>query len=362
MSGISKTAWAARLLGAVVLSAATVPLLGVAPASAAETTTVLASTQGYFNASSVDKPDQSPQSIPNVSPVDGVDKDHLAVAAKGGTEDKVSALLFDLGLEPGSVVTKAMLTLTLGEGNGNLQLSAAAAKVRACAAGDTGFGGEDAVAMSVAPARLCKAFAAPGKDSVDKKGYVFDITGLASTWVDGPNDGLMLTAAEGADSTNFQVVFKPGFSHASLVVEYTPPVEETVAPFVPAPIDTGGTTSGGSFGGEFIPPPTDSFNSGGTLTAPEPAPAPAPVAPEAAAPVAAPAAVVPVSLETLRPTTAFWLAGLVFAGLLILLSLIMGDSSVATATTRPSRLTRALADRRSTSSLGRPAMGRPIAL
>lgn len=366
MSQNSRASRVGRLVGALVLSTITVPFLGVSTAAAAESTTVMAGAQGYFNAAGVDKPEQFPAPLPNpIDKVDGVEKDHLAVAARGGKEDKVSALMFDPGLEPGSLVTQALLTLPLGEGSGNLQLSAAAAKVRVCAAGETGFGGEDGSAIALAPARLCKVFSAPGKDSPDKKAYVFDITGLAATWVDGANDGLTLTAAEGADSTNFQVVFKPGFTDAKLLLEFTPPVKESVAPVAPVPsTDTGSTDFGGSFSGEVLPAPSDggNFGSVSTPTLPEPEPAPAAVAPEAAPQAAEPGSAVPVSLETLRPTTAFWLGGLLLAALLALLSLILGDSTVASATARPSRLSRALADRRRGTALGRPALGRPIAL
>jgi len=366
MGESSKAAWAGRLIGALVLSTAMVPFLGVSPAMAAESTTVLAGSQGYFNAAGVDKPEQFPATFPNpINSVDGVEKDHLAVAAKGGKEDKVSALMFDPGLASGSLITKALLTLTKAENSvGNQQLSAAAAKVRSCAAGDTGFGGEDGSAIALAPERLCKVFSAPGKDSPDMKAYVFDITGLAATWVDGANDGLTLTAAEGADSTNFQVVFLPSFKGATLAIEFTAPLDEVVDTF--EPVDTPDTSSsdlGGSFSGEVLPPPTDSgtFGSVSTPTLPEPAPGPTAAAPQAAAPETSQAAG-PVRLESLRPTTAFWLGGLLLVAVLALLSLVLGDSTVRSSNAAPSRLSRALADRRSGTSLGRPALGRPIAL
>lgn len=355
-----------RLIGAVALATATVPFLGVSPAYA-ESTTLPASAQGYFNASGIAKPDQSPAAPPNpIASVDGVEKDHLAVAAKAGTEDKVSALLFDLGaLDVGSLVSKATLTLPLAEGGGNLQSNGAPEKVRACMAGDAGFGGEDGAALSLAPERLCDAFSAPGKFSADKKSYVFELTALAQIWVDKANDGLTLTAAKGAATTPFQVVFKPG-KDAKLEIQYTAAPADVIdtAP----PVDTSGssgTTSpdlGGFSGGVAPAPPVDGgFGSVESPVVPE-APAPAAnVAPQAAAPVTAPvAAAGPVDLEKLQPTTAFWLGALLLAAVLALLSLIMGDAAVPSATSRPSRLSKALADRQrgAGTSLARPTFAR----
>jgi hypothetical protein len=345
----------------MALATATVPFLGVTPASAAESTTLPASAQGYFNASAVDKPEPAPAAPPNVvTAADGVEEGNLAVAAKGGSEDKVSALLFDLStLEPGTLVTKAVLTLPLAEGGQNVNASAAPEKVRACGAGDSGFGGEDGTAIALAPERLCAAFAAPAKASADAKSYVFDITKLAATWVDGNNDGLTLTAADGAATTNFQVVFQPG-DKAKLALEYTapaasaPPITTPTAPVTP---DLGTGFSGGvapappvdgGFGSVAAPP---------VVEAPAPAPGVAPAAPVVAQPVAA---VQPFALATsARPTNQFWLGALVLAAALVLLSLIMGDTRVAQASKRPSRLSRALAERQRGTSLARPTLGRP---
>jgi len=358
------------MIGAVALATAAVPFLGVTPAYA-ESSTVTPGSQGYFNAAGVDKPDAFPASLPNpINSVDGVDKDHLAVAARNGQEDKVSALMFDLStLGFGSIVTKAELTLPLGVGTTNLQSAGAPEKVRVCAAGETGFGGEDGAAIALAPERLCKVFASPaGKFSADKKAYVYDITKLAAVWVDGANDGLTLTAAEGALTTPFQVVFQPG-PKVSLAVEYTPGAPlpgELTAP--PADSDSGVSSSpdlGGFSGGTDAGPPSDSGF--GAVAAPVVPEAPAPVAgvaPQAAAPQTAPAAAAgPIDLETLQPTTAFWLGGLLLAGLLALLSLIMGDSSTSSAATkRPSRLANALSDRQRGTSAARPSFGRPATI
>ena len=357
-----------RMLGAVALATAAVPFLAVSPAYA-DASVVTPGSQGYFNAAGIDKPEQSPAAPPNpINSVDGVDKDHLAVAARNGQEDKVSALMFDLStLGTGAVVTKAELTLPLGEGSTNLQSGGLPEKVRVCAAGDTGFGGEDGAAIALAPARLCKVYSSPaGKFSADKKAYVYDITALAAGWVDGANDGLTLTAAEGALTTPFQVVFKPG-SMSKLAVTFTPaPLEDDVTtPPADTNTDTGVSSSpdfsGGFSGGSDISTP--SGGGFGSIAAPVVPAAPAPVpgvAPVAPAPETAPAgATGPVEIEMLRPTTAFWLGGLALLALLSLLSLIMGDPMTAPASAkRPSRLAGALADMQRGTGPARPTFGR----
>ena len=363
-----------RLLGAMAIATATVPFLGVSPAHAEEAKLV-PSAGAYFYAEGIRKPDESPAAPPNITAnVDGVAKEHLAVAARGGQEDKVSFLLFDLlEVVPGSLVSKATLTLPLApneqkpEQDGqNASVAADPVKVRACMAGDEGFNGDDGMSIQDAPARKCKEFSAPAKATADGKAYEFDLTKLAQKWVDAENDGVALTAAEGALTTPFQVVFQPAVK-ASLAITFTPGAEdqEIVAPPLDVPsTDTGSTDLGGSFSGEVLPPPTDSGSLGtvSTPVLPEPAPAPAAVAPQAAAPAAAPAAVVPVSLETLQPTTAFWLGGLLLGAVLVLLSLIMGDPTVPAATQRPSRLSKALSARQRGTAGARPSFSRPIAI
>ncbi len=341
-----------RMLGALALATATVPFLAVSPAYA-ESTSITASSAGYFYAEGIRKPDESPAAPPNVTntAVDRVAAGNLAVAAQAGMENKVSFLLYDLlEITPGSMITKATLTLPLVPNDANnASYASEPAKVVACMAGPEGFNGDDGNNFQDAPTRKCDAFSAPGKASADGKAYVFDVTKLAAGWVDGDNDGVALTSASGARTTPFQQVFA-GPEKAKLDLVYTPSPELDVAPpvTVPEPPSTG-TTDGAGFGsvGTFVPPPADtSFGTVSSPVIPEAAPAPAPgLAP--AAPATTPAvAAGPATIEMLRPTTQFWVAGLLLAGLLALLGLILGDSRVATTTAKPSRLTRALDGRR----------------
>jgi hypothetical protein len=349
-----------RFLGALAVATATVPFLGVGPAAAADTT-VSPSTTGYFYAEGVRKPDESPAAPPNLTGqhADGVAAGNLAVAAQGGTEDKVSFLLFDLlDVPAGSVVSKATLTLPLVDNAppDNVSYGQDPAKVRACAAGDEGFNGDDGQAIQDAPARKCDVFAAPTKATADAKSYVVDITKLAQTWVDTGNDGVALTAAEGAATTPFQVVFGPA-EKIKLAVSYS---AATVAPPLTTPVsapDLGAGLSGG-----VAPAPTvdSGFGTVGSPTVPV-APAPAPGVAPAAVPAqvaAAPVQTRPIALSTSsRPTNQFWLGGLLLAVVLGLLSLIMGDTTVAAASSRPSRLARALSERQR-GNVARPAFGR----
>lgn len=354
-----------RLLGAVVMAGVTVPFLGVSPASAADST-LTASTGAYFYAEGVRKPDQSPAAPPNVTgnELDGVAKGNLAVAARAGSEDKVSFLQFDLlDVGPGSVITKATLTLPLVPNDANNNSYAQdAVKVRACAAGDEGFNGDDGAALVDAPARKCDVFSATAKASTDGKSYVIDISKLAQTWVDASNDGVALTASEGALTTPFQVVFGPA-EKAKLALSFTGGGGTGLASALAPPLSSGSAASpdlGGGFSGGVAPAPTadlGSVASPGIAPAPAPAPGVAPVAAPAAAPAAATG---PVALSTsIRPTSGFWLAGLLLLAVLGLLSLIMGDSTVPQSSVRPSRLARALADRQRGAGAAQPAFGRP---
>lgn len=354
-----------RLIGAIALATATVPFLGVSPASA-DDATLAPSTAGYFYAEGIRKPDESPAAPPNLTGdhFDGVAKGNLAVSAKGGSEDKVSFLLFDLlDVLPGSTVSKATLTLPLVDNAppDNVSYGQDPAKVRACAAGDEGFNGDDGIAIQDAPARKCDVFSSPAKASVDGKSYVIDITKLAQTWVDANNDGIALTAAEGASTTPFQVVFASA-DKIKLALSYTagssltPPVAPPVTAGVP-PVDSG-------FSGGVAPAPT--VDSGfGTVASPVVPVAPAPAPGVAPAPATAPVAqapAVPVALSTsIRPTTPFWLGGLLLALALILISLIMGDTSVSQANTKPTRLARALAARQRGIAAS-PGFGRPATI
>ncbi|MBK5305994.1 MAG: DNRLRE domain-containing protein [Frankiaceae bacterium] len=352
-----------RLIGAMALATATVPFLGVSPAAAADTT-IAPSTTGYFYAEGIRKPDESPQAPPNVTntAVDRVAAGNLAVAAQAGQEDKVSFLLFDLlDVTPGSIVTKAQLTLPLVPNDAdNASYGQAPEKVRACGAGDEGFNGDDGVAIQDAPARKCDVFSAPAKASADATSYVIDLTKLAQTWVDTANDGVALTAADGAATTPFQVVFAGG-DKIKLALTYTAAPDSVLPPVAP-PVTT---PDAGGISGGFAPAP--SVDSGlGSVSSPvlPVAPAPAPgVAPVAApAPAAAAAPTGPIALSTsARPTNQFWLGALLLIALLVLLSLIMGDTRVAAASSKPSRLARALSERQR-STVARPAFGRPATI
>lgn len=353
-----------RLIGAVALATATVPFLGVGPASAADTT-VSPSSQGYFYAEGIRKPDPVPAAPPNVTNivVDRVGAGNLAVAAAAGKEDKVSFLLFDLlDVVPGSTVTKAQLTLPLVPNDeNNASFGQAPEKVRACMAGDEGFNGDDGNAIQDAPARKCDVFSAPAKASADAKSYVIDLTKLAQMWVDSANDGVALTAAEGAATTPFQVVFAGG-DKIKLAVTYTAAPDSILPPVAP-PVTT--PDLGAGFSGGVAPAPSvdSGFGSVGSPALPV-APAPAPgVAPAAApAPVAAAAPIRSIALSTsARPTNQFWLGGLLLVAVLALLSLIMGDTRVAAAGSKPSRLARALSERQR-STVARPAFGRPATI
>lgn len=366
----------ARASAVLAASALAVPLWAV-PVALAEESSEAASVGAYFFRGGITQqglPVEAPQPPPNATAdADGVSPGNLAVAAQGSQEDKVSFLGFSLAAVPlDASISRAVLTVPLvpAAPPEDVVVNAAPEKVRACKAGDSGFFGEDAASITLAPARLCQEFASqPGKATADGKAYEFDITGLAATWLTA-NDGVALTVAEGVQDP-FQVVFAPS-DQATLKLTYT-------APSLPvaAPVDTsvgGGVPVAGGFGldgGTALP----SFDTGGVGSVDAPVvdtAAPAVTAPEAApAPVTAPTGVVPVAagLPTVSsaPPVAFWVALAAFAGLLALLGLIMGDPRVPVAAAgRQSRLSQALQSRQSAGArpaaeaARRPAIGRAL--
>lgn len=364
-----------RATAVVAAAGLAVPLWAV-PSAFAQASTEPAATGAYFYSAGIDKPEESPTQPPNLTGdrTDGVAPEHLAVAVRLPNQiDKKSFISFDLSTVPvDATITKAVVSVPLApDGDGNVSMSPAAAKVRACAAGDEGFNGEDGASFMQAPTEKCDVFAAPGKDSADKKSYEFDISKLAARWLTDANDGMALTVAEGATASPFQVVFLP-FAKASIALTFTlpsPDLETVAPPEVPTttgPVDNVAIGSSGDVG-SFDSGPVDSGPVGGgadVAPAPEFGVAEAPVVGGEAAPsvdvaaapapqsAGAPVATTPVASarpsEVLTPTTSAWLGALLFAGLLALLSLIMGDSRVpAAGTGSQTRLARTLEQRTS---------------
>lgn len=358
----------------VVLTSAllAVPLWGV-PTAAADQTVLVPSSAGYFNADGIRKPDESPAAPPNLTSgqADGVAPEHLAVAARTGTENKVSFLLFDLfdlGLD--ATITKAILTVPVApDGGGNVNLAPAPEKVVACPAGEGGFIGDDGTAIQDAPERLCDQLAVKAVATADGSAYGFDITGIAQGWLE-MNDGLALTSDPAARSTAFQRVFKPA-TEAKLALTFTAAEEEftldvPVAPDAGTGVDSGSgsTDLGGTTfdSGSFTSPDAGLgtvsepvLSADVPVTAPEAA---APVEPELAAPSAATVPVSSMTSAPLTPTPAFWIGLLLAGAALALLSLIMGDPRVPQAATRQSRLSQAL-QARERAGAGRLSSARP---
>jgi hypothetical protein len=327
-----------RLLSAAALACASVPVLGVGPA-AADDASIVPSNAAYFFSKGVDKPEEAPAAPPNVTALaaDGVSAGNLAVAANGGTEDKVSFLFFDLfNLPTTATVSQAVVTMTpVPLSPQDVSFNATPESVLACAAGPEGFKDDDGAGIANAPARLCTAFKAVGKAGA-AGAYTWDVTALAQQWVAGTNDGVAFTRADESPGSNFQVVFGPSTT-AKLTMTYSIPetFEPPVAPPVTPPL------AGPPAVGGVLPPPTEPFVPTPDVVAPNPQPnvVPSPV-------TSTPTPTRTVALSTsMRPTNQFWLAGAGLLGLLLLVSLVLGDASVPAASRSRSRLSLALEGR-----------------
>ena len=357
----------------VVAASLAVPLWGV-PTALADDSVLIPSASGYFNSDGIRKPDEVAAAPPNVTAAaDGVAPGNLAVAARGGQENKVSFLLFDLfELDPAATITKAVLTVPLQpNGDGNASVAPAPEKVVACPSGEGGFLGDDGTSLQDAPERKCDAGAVVAVPTKDGSAYAFDVTTMASSWLE-MNDGVALTSEPKSRGTAFQVVFKPA-EEAKLAVTFTAPeggLGSFELPVLPADTTTssagtGSTDLGTSFETGALPAPDTGLGavSEPVLSAEVPVTAaeePAAVEPEVAA---APGATVPVASSgpaPLTPSPAFWLGLLAVGALLALLSLILGDTRVAQAATSQSRLSQALQarERKGARGLGgaRPAL------
>lgn len=366
-----------RTSAVVAASALAVPLWAV-PSAHAATTSEPASIGAYFYSAGIDKPEQSPAAPPNVTgdATDGVAAGNLAVAVRVPSQtDKMSFLFFDLaGVPFDASISKASLTVPLAEATSpttdprqaNVQRSPAPEKVRVCAAGPEGFNGEDGASFAAAPAVDCKAFSAPAKESADKKGYVFDVTGLAATWLTAANNGVALVPSEAAMTSEFQVVFQ-AFDKATLATEFTPaaPLDLGTPSLPSAPtFDTFTTTTGGgtSFdSGSFDAPVSEAPVVDTVL--PEPAVMEAP-APEPEVAAVTPVRNVALADVPLTPTAAFWIGLAAVAALLGFLGLVMGDPRVPAASAGgQSRLSRALQQRQQGAARGpRLASARPLSI
>jgi hypothetical protein len=365
-----------RASAVIVAAAVAVPLWAV-PAFAAAAKEP-AAIGAYFYRQGVTTqnqglPAEPPAAVPNVTAdyADGVSAGNLAVSAQGGQEDKVSFLSFALASVPlDATIDSAVLSVPLvpSAPPEDIAFNEAPGLVRVCKAGDSGFFGEDGTSILLAPERLCADYASePGKLSADGKAYLFDITGLAATWLDA-NDGLALTVAEGAESTPFQVVFAPA-TQATLAYTYTSATADEVVstPVLETPLDSGTPALDSGFSGGALPEVGSGFGSVESpvvdTALPEPqtmaAPAPAPaVAGTPTRPVAA------MAEAPLTPAPSFWLGLLALVGVLGLLSLILGDNRVQApgAATSQSRLSKALQGRQAAAARGPRLAARPLAI
>jgi hypothetical protein len=288
----------------------------------------------------------------------GVPKGDLAVAYTGGTTSdstqpsKETYLAFDLSaIDPASSVTSFSFTLTL---DGAAQLKTTPPALIACSPVRTWSNG-DGTSWFDKPTDDCStAVAAPGKVDTKTGTYTFDIPSLAQSWLAGVNTGVAIRQDPDPkkQSTPFQLNFQ-GPAKVTAKLGYVPPLTAAYQPPPPPqPAPAAGTgTSTGTL--------SDTGGSGGLAPAPAVAPAtpatPAPAPQVAPQPQAAPVA--HISPASTAPSAAFWLLAVLLLSFLALVSLVVGDTEVAQAASRPgkrvrvSRLDHVLRSRRTSLTL-----------
>ena len=206
-----------------------------------------------------------------------------------------------------------------------------------------------ALAWSDKPFVDCGTGKAAGSYDDASKTWTFDLTTFAQGWLGGGNVGIALTNDPEYTGKPYQVVFDAAKIKAE--VTWTPaapvvsqPVPQVPQPQVappPMPVGSSGSLSSGSVGGTTYVPPV--------------APPVVQPAPQVAnGPVTQPVALAAVPLRVGgAPGAGFWVLGLCLAGLLVLASWILGDTSEPVAVrTGDNRLDRALRARRLGGSAG----------
>ncbi|GAC1443899.1 MAG: hypothetical protein NVSMB55_18810 [Mycobacteriales bacterium] len=262
--------------------------------------------------------------------------------------DKEPLIAWDLSAYYNVTVTAFKATFFIDRSAQNLPPNAAP-KLEACVAKkDWGNGaGED---IQAKPKLDCTSPIAAKYDE-KTRGYSLDLTALAQTWANGEfNYGISLRSPAGEPEYQIALQRKDatGLNKIPTVFSFTPKTPVAGAPTglgTGATTPTSGTGSLGLSGGTLAPPVSSagsaSSGSFGSVSAPSlagPLPAPPPaaavVAPQTAPVAAAPRALRPLAVST-RPSGAFWLGGLLLAGLLGLASLVLGAGAAgASSTTR----------------------------
>lgn len=279
----------------------------------------------------------------------GVPDGDLAVAYTGsasGGSSKMTALSWNMSaLTPGTVINDFTFTLTLDASNSSA----------------TNFDTTNATIVACQPTRLWPAemqgdytdeptvdCANKVKPTVNGNNYTFKIPTIAQSWIDDQNIGVAIVNDPGNSSVPFQLVFTGGKT-IKATMDYTPETAPVTSGGTTASGATGGATSGGTTtptvtgGGGAVQPPSVPVPTGPTTGTAQPPASQPQVAPAGGAGGITPvAATKPTSAA---PTSAFWLAGIGLALVLLIVSLVLGDSSSAPTTAQRSRLDRVLRDR-----------------
>jgi hypothetical protein len=338
---LAQVSSAALLAGSAVML-----LMPHAHASIGTTTSPDLLQQAWFWQNTYEQANPPVAQDPPATEPPGVPEGDLGVAFTGsasGGSSKMTALSWNISaLTPGTVINDFTFTLTLDASNTSA----------------TNFDTTNAAIVACQPTRLWPAEMQGDytdeptvdctnkvKPTVSGNNYTFKIPTIAQSWIDDQNIGVAILNDPDNSSVPFQLVFTGGKT-VKATMDYTP---ETA----PAPGNGGGTATGatsgstgtstltGTGGPTSVPPPVSAPTGPTTGTAQPPAVTPQ-VAPTNLGNSAPAAAVKPTSSA---PTSAFWLAGIGLALVLLITSLVLGDPSPAPTTAERSRLDRVLRDR-----------------
>lgn len=240
--------------------------------------------------------------------------------------DKVTAVAFATrGLPAGATFTT--FAVRLGLDPAVHQLASGAPALVACEATAPVPANVEGGALSAAPTSNLQACVLGVLDPV-KQTYTFELQALATRWAAGSTAYGVVVRPQVGTTAPFSYAFLPDATYV-VSARYTP------VPVVPASVAPASTAPAPVVAPAEVTPPAMPFQSDALPMLALPAALPALVADPVVAPAPAPTSTAPAQAfpavrrvtfgESLRPTAAFWFAGLGLVVLLAAAALVLGD-------------------------------------
>jgi len=340
-----------QLLALLLLATSSVMLVTAftaADASGTQTSSPGVLQAAWFWKNAVEQANSPVAVTPPATEPSGVPAGDFAVAHTSQDSDssKMTVLAFDTGaLTPGSFVNSFTFKLTVDSDPQAANVDSQAAPVVACLPTrlwSPAMGGD----YTDEPPVDCSTKVKP---KISGSTYTFSIPQIAQDWVDDQNVGVAIVN-DPDNTAPFQVDFT-GAKTVKATMSWTPGTTTTGGVTGGTTSSTGGLSSGGTT--PSMPDTSGSSVAAGnvpstTTTAPDAGQAPQVATPTTTMPVAKTIA------ASSAPDPGFWIAGAAIALLVLLVSMVLGDATLAAQTASNSRLDRVLRGRSGSAALAGP--------